>query len=134
MEKAIPTWRKHHKEQGFGSKVKIPKTTQALRENQVFGQENTRWWDLLIRSVQAESLEQVHEGAASSEGHAAPCAPRLRSRHPEVTAVPSHDHARPPGKQGSSWEMSKAPQRGASRARPLAVGLAQQNSIAPFNL
>lgn len=61
MEKAIPNWRKHHKEQGFGSKVKIPKTTEALRENQIFSQENTCWWDLLVRSVQPESLEQVPE-------------------------------------------------------------------------
>lgn len=82
MEKVILNWTNHHKGQGLGSKVKIPKTTQALRESQIFSQENRCWRDLLVRFVQAKSLEQGPEFTKSSlqpKAHCSPAALLLQS-------------------------------------------------------
>lgn len=75
MEKVIPNWTNHHKGQSLGSKLKIPKTTQSSREDQIFSQENMYWRDLLIRFVQAQSLEQVPEFTKSSPRPKARCSP-----------------------------------------------------------
>ena len=56
MEKVIPNWTNHHKEQGFGSKIKKLKTKASIEGgSQTFSQEDS-WQDLLIRSAWAASL------------------------------------------------------------------------------
>lgn len=111
----------------MGSKVKIPKTTQALRENQLFSQENTCWRDLLIRFIQAESLEQVPEVTteqhASSQRHAAPCAALLLQSYSdgEITdkGCPQPEPRSSPQEAGIFRGDDKAPTEGALTALAL---------------